>query len=222
MRFCLFAAPPEKDLEWSEQGVDGGFRFLNRVWRFAAGIMDSMAGRKPFDGDPDDLDASSKELYRKTHQTIFRVTRDVEDRFHFNTAISAVMELFNTMTGIDVTDSHPHRAEVMRFAIETLALLMSPIVPHFAEEIWQSLGNKSSILEQSWPSYREEALQKDELLIVVQVNGKLRSRFNVSAEADDAAIKKMALADERIQKFIGNKPIKTVIVVKKKLVNIVV
>jgi leucyl-tRNA synthetase len=99
---------------------------------------------------------------------------------------------------------------------------MSPIVPHFAEEIWQSLGNKSSILEQSWPSYREEALQKDELLIVVQVNGKLRSRFNVSAEADDAAIKKMALADERIQKFIGNKPIKTVIVVKKKLVNIVV
>jgi leucyl-tRNA synthetase len=102
--FCLFAAPPEKDLEWSEQGVDGGFRFLNRVWRFAAGIMDSMAGRKPFDGDPDDLDASSKELYRKTHQTIFRVTRDIEDRFHFNTAISAVMELFNTMTGIDVTD----------------------------------------------------------------------------------------------------------------------
>ncbi len=220
--FCLFAAPPEKDLEWREQGVDGGFRFLNRVWRFAAGIMDSMAGLKPFDGDPDDLDAYSKELYRKTHQTIFRVTRDIEDRFHFNTAISAVMELFNTMTGIDVTDPHPHRAEVMRFAIETLALLVSPIVPHFAEEIWKSLGNNPSILEQSWPSYREEALQKDELLIVVQVNGKLRSRFNVSAEADDAAIKKMALADERVQKFISKKPIKKVIVVKKKLVNIVV
>jgi leucyl-tRNA synthetase len=135
--FCLFAAPPEKDLEWREQGVDGGFRFLNRVWRFAAGIMDSTAGLKPFDGDPDDLDASSKEL--------------------------------------DVTDPHPHRAEVMRFAIETLALLVSPIVPHFAEEIWKFLGNNPSILEQSWPSYREEALQKDELLIVVQVNGKLFS-----------------------------------------------
>jgi leucyl-tRNA synthetase len=220
--FCLFAAPPEKDLEWSEQGVDGGFRFLNRVWRFAARIMDSMAGLKPFDGDPDDLDASSKELYRKTHQTIFRVTRDIEDRFHFNTAISAVMELFNTMTGIDVTDPPPPRAEVMRFALETLALLVSPIVPHFAEEIWKSLGNNPSILEQSWPSYREEVLQKDELLIVVQINGKLRSRFNVSAEADEAAIKNMALADERVQKFISNKPIKKVIVVKKKLVNIVV
>jgi leucyl-tRNA synthetase len=215
--FCLFAAPPEKDLEWSEQGVDGGFRFLNRVWRFATGIMDSVTDIKPFDGDPGDLDASSKELYRKTHQTIFRVTRDIEDRFHFNTAISAVMELFNTMTGIDV-----HRAEVMRFALETLALLVSPIVPHFAEEIWKSLGNNPSILEQSWPSYREEALQKDQLLIVVQVNGKLRSRFNVSAEADEAAIKNMALADERVQKFISNKPIKKVIVVKKKLVNIVV
>ena len=220
--FCLFAAPPEKDLEWSEQGVDGGFRFLNRVWRLAAGIMDSMAGIKPFDGDPGDLDASSKELYRKTHQTIFRVTRDIEDRFHFNTAISAVMELFNTMTGIDVTDPHPHRAEVMRFALETLALLVSPIVPHFAEEIWKSLGNNPSILEQSWPRYREEALQKDQLLIVVQVNGKLRSRFNVSAEADEATIKNVALADERVQKFISNKPIKKVIVVKKKLVNIVV
>jgi leucyl-tRNA synthetase len=132
------------------------------------------------------------------------------------------MELFNTMTAIDVTDLHPHRAEVMRFAIETLALLISPIVPHFAEEIWKSLGNNPSILEQSWPSYREVALQKDELLIVVQVNGKLRSRFNVSAEADDAAIKKLALTDERVQKFISNKPIKKVIVVKNKLVNIVV
>ena len=220
--FCLFAAPPEKDLEWSEQGVDGGYRFLNRVWRFAAGIIDSMTGLQPFAGDPEELDASAKELYRKTHQTIFRVTRDIEDRFHFNTAISAVMELFNTMTAMDVTQPQAHRAEVMRFAIESLALLISPIVPHFAEEIWQSLGNKPSILEQSWPGYREEALQKDELLIVVQVNGKLRSRFTVSAETDEATIEKMALADERIQKFIDNKTIKKVIVVKKKLVNIVV
>ena len=110
----------------------------------------------------------------------------------------------------------------MRFAMETLTLLISPIVPHFAEEIWEALGNAPSILEQAWPHYREGALQKDELLIVVQVNGKLRSRFNVSAEADEAEIEKMALADERIQKFIHNKPVKKVIVVKKKLVNIVV
>jgi leucyl-tRNA synthetase len=220
--FCLFAAPPEKDLEWSEQGVDGGFRFLNRVWRFASAIMDLMDGRKPYGGDPDDLDPATRELYRKTHQTIFRVTRDIEDRFHFNTAISAVMELFNTMTATDMTDAHSHRADVMRFAMETLTLLISPIVPHFAEEIWEALGNAPSILEQAWPDYQEGALQKDELLIVVQVNGKLRSRLNVSAEVDAAEIEKMALADERIQKFIDNKPVKKVIVVKKKLVNIVV
>jgi leucyl-tRNA synthetase len=220
--FCLFAAPPEKDLEWSEQGVDGGFRFLNRVWRFASSIMDSMDGRKPFDGNPNDLDAPTRELYRKTHQTIFRVTRDIEDRFHFNTAISAVMELFNTMTSIDMTDAHSHRVDVMRYAMETLTLLISPIVPHFAEEIWKALGNAPSILEQAWPDYQEGALQKDELLIVVQVNGKLRSRFNVSVEADEAKLEKMALADEHIQKFIRSKPVKKVIVVKKKLVNIVV
>jgi leucyl-tRNA synthetase len=220
--FCLFAAPPEKDLEWSEQGVEGGFRFLNRVWRFAANIMDSIVSVKPFDGNPEELDAAAKELYRKTHQTIYRVTRDIEDRFHLNTAIAAVMELFNTMTGIDLAAKHPFRAEVMRFAMETLALLISPIVPHFAEEIWNALGKQPSILDQSWPIHREDARQKDEILIVAQVNGKLRGRFNVSADADDTIIKEMALNDQRVKKFINDKPIKKVIVVKKKLVNIVI
>jgi leucyl-tRNA synthetase len=220
--FCLFAAPPEKDLEWSEKGVEGGFRFLNRVWRFAAGVMQSIAGQKSFDGRPDDLDASSKELYRKTHQTIYRVTRDIEDRFHFNTAISAIMELFNTLTGIKLSDNPPQRYEVVRFAMETMVILLSPIVPHFAEEIWQSLGNRPSLLEQAWPAYKEKALKKEEVLIVVQVNGKLRSRFNVSAEADDTKLEEMALADARVKKFIKDKAIKKVIVVKKKLVNIVV
>ncbi|UCH23802.1 MAG: leucine--tRNA ligase [Deltaproteobacteria bacterium] len=220
--FCLFAAPPEKDLEWSEQGVEGGFRFLNRVWRFAANIMDSIVSVKPFIGNPDELDAAAKELYRKTHQTIYRVTRDIEDRFHLNTAIAAVMELFNTMTGIDLTAKNPHRTDVMRFAMETLTLLISPIVPHFAEELWNALGKKPSILEQSWPIHREAARQKDEILIVVQVNGKLRGRFSVSADAGDSTIKEMALIDERVKKFISDKPIKKVIVVKKKLVNIVI
>ena len=220
--FCLFAAPPERDLEWSEQGVEGGFRFLNRVWRMAAAVMDSIKGAKPFDGNSDDLDDVLREVYRKTHQTIYKVTKDIEDRFHFNTAISAVMELFNTLSGVDMQTGHSQLLPVMRFAMESLTLLLSPIVPHFAEELWEALGNQSSVLLAAWPQYREDALETDELLIVVQVNGKLRSRFRVAADTDEPNIREIALKDERIDKFIGGKKIKKVIVVKNKLVNIVI
>jgi leucyl-tRNA synthetase len=220
--FCLFAAPPERDLEWSEQGVEGGSRFLNRVWRLVAGFMDTIKDVSAFDGNLDNLDGQNRGLYKKAHQTIKKVTRDIEDRFHFNTAISAIMELFNTMSAIELQKDDPQQAAVMRFAVETLGLLLSPIVPHFAEELWEALGYKSSILLAPWPSYREEALEKDELLIVIQVNGKLRSRFNIDVDADDETIKHKALADEKVQKFIAGKEIKKVIVVKHKLVNIVI
>jgi len=220
--FCLFAAPPERDLEWSEQGVEGGYRFLNRVWRLALNWGSLIRGTKPFNGSPDQLDDDSRALFKKNHATIKKVTRDIEDRFHFNTAISAVMELVNTMYGIDFDDQNSQKAEVMRLSMESVALLLSPIVPHFAEELWEALGFDTSILLAPWPSYREDALIKDELLIVVQVNGKLRSKFNVDADADDDTLKEMALSDERVLKFIDGKPIKKIIVVKEKLVNIVV
>jgi leucyl-tRNA synthetase len=220
--FCLFAAPPERDLEWSEQGVEGGFRFLNRVWRLAAVVMDGIKDVQPYEGNLDGLDDKLRELYRKTHQTIKRVTRDIEDRFHFNTAISAVMELFNTMSALDTQKHRGEQLSVMRFAMESLTLLLSPIVPHFAEELWKALGHRSSVLLAPWPQYREGALQEDELLIVVQVNGKLRSRFQVAADTAEKTIKERALTDERVQKFIGGKVIRKVIVVKNKLVNIVV
>jgi leucyl-tRNA synthetase len=126
------------------------------------------------------------------------------------------------MYGIDPADKNYQKAEVMRLSIESVALLLSPIVPHFAEELWEALGFDTSILLASWPSYREDALVKDELLIVVQVNGKLRSKFNVDADADDGTLKEMALSDERVLKFVDGKPIKKIIVVKGKLVNIVV
>jgi leucyl-tRNA synthetase len=220
--FCLFAAPPERDLEWSEQGVEGGYRFLNRVWRLALNWESLIRDAKPFNGLPDQLEEDSRALFKKTHATIKKVTRDIEDRFHFNTAISAVMELVNTMYGIDPADKNFQKTEVMRLSIESVALLLSPIVPHFAEELWEALGFDTSILLASWPSYREDALVKDEHLIVVQVNGKLRSKFNVDADADDATLKEMALSDERVLKFVDGKPIKKIIVVKGKLVNIVV
>ncbi|MGB9443007.1 MAG: leucine--tRNA ligase [Desulfobacterales bacterium] len=220
--FCLFAAPPERDLEWSEQGVEGGFRFLNRIWRLSAVVMDGIKDVEPFDGNPDNLADPLRELYRKTHQTIQRVSRDIEDRFHFNTAISAVMELFNTMSALDKQQGHDDQAAVIRFAMESLTLLLSPIVPHFAEELWEALGHRSSVLVAPWPQYRMDALGEDELLIVVQVNGKLRSRFQVTTDTDEKTIKERALTDKRILKFIDGKAIRKVIVVKGKLVNIVV
>jgi leucyl-tRNA synthetase len=220
--FCLFAAPPERDLEWSEQGVEGGYRFLNRVWRLTAEWMDRVKAAVAFDGDPDTLESTVRQLYKKTHQTIMKVTRDIEDRYHFNTAISAVMELFNTMSAIDKTNDKPQTLSVMRLAVESLTLLLAPIVPHFAEELWKSLGHKSSVLLAPWPSYQEAALEKDDLLIVIQVNGKLRSKFSVATDTPEETIKQQALEDPRIMKFTEGKAVKKVIYVKDKLVNIVV
>ncbi len=220
--FCLFAAPPERDLEWSDQGVEGGSRFLNRIWRFAAEIMESIKDTVPYDGPLDRLEDSEKELYRKAHQTIFRVTRDIENRFHFNTAISAIMELFNTINSTDLASDRNGLLPVMRFAMETLILLLSPFVPHFCEELWEALGHRSSIVCASWPVHREDALETEQVLIVVQVNGKLRSRFQAAMDTDEDQLRAMALADEKIQKFVRDKPVKKVIVVKNRLVNVVV
>ncbi len=225
--FCLFAAPPERDLEWSEQGVEGGFRFINRVWRFAFAVMDEIRDIKAFNGSPDELEGEFKDIYKKTHQTIKKVTDDIEERYHFNTAISAVMELVNALYGMK-SFQNPQKFRkknkeigVLRFAMETICTLLSPIIPHVAEELWYALGYRQSILLFPWPGYRKDALTKEDLVIVVQVNGKLRSRFNVSPDTDEESLKKQALEDERVLKFIGEKPIKKIIVVKNKLVNIV-
>jgi leucyl-tRNA synthetase len=220
--FCLFAAPPERDLEWSEQGVEGGHRFLNRIWRLAAGLMDGIKDVPPFDGSPDNLDNTMRPLFQKTHQTIHKVTRDIDDRFHFNTAISAIMELFNAISAIEMRRSNSDHLAVVRHAMDSITLLLAPIVPHFSEELWSALGHESSVLLAAWPSYRRDALEQDELIIVIQVNGKLRSRFQAATDTDEETIKATALSDERVQKFIDGKGIKKVIAVKNKLVNIVV
>ncbi|MBS3809511.1 MAG: leucine--tRNA ligase, partial [Desulfobacterales bacterium] len=225
--FCLFASPPERDLEWSEQGVEGSFRFLNRVWRLAGNWMPYMQNSGSYDQTPDGLNDDARRLYIKTHQTIKKVTDDIEARFHFNTAISAVMELVNTMYSLEpeITQQKPDRQTcgVMRHAMETTIRLLAPMVPHITEELWALLGYEpGSLANESWPSYRQDALSDDTRLIVVQVNGKLRGKFEVEADADDETIKKRALADENVNRFIGDKPIKKVIAVKNKLVNIVV
>ncbi|MGD9332133.1 MAG: leucine--tRNA ligase [Desulfobacterales bacterium] len=220
--FCLFAAPPERDLEWSAQGVDGGYRFLNRVWRLVWHWLAPIDGVAAFDGDEALLAPPMRKLYKKVHQVTHKVTYDIEDRFHFNTAISAVMELVNMFAGDAIRPVSDEEVGVVRLALERVALLMSPIVPHFAEEIWEHLGHAPSILQAPWPSYREAALARDEWIIVVQVNGKLRSRLTVAAGTEKAQIEALALADERARKFVGQKPVRKVVVVPGKLVNIVV
>jgi len=220
--FCLFAAPPERDLEWSDQGVEGSARFLNRVWRLAGAWLDAVQGTAPYDGPAESLPDTLRQTYRKAHQTIEKVTRDIEDRFHFNTAISAVMELVNQMHAVGPEDGDAgQRNGVMRHALETVILLLSPIVPHFAQELWHALGHSQSTLAVPWPACRKDALVQEEATIVVQVNGKLRGRFTTAVDTDDDTVVQLALADERAQKFVGDKAPKKIVVVKNKLVNIV-
>jgi leucyl-tRNA synthetase len=218
--FCLFAAPPEKDLDWSDQGVDGSFRFLNRVWRlFSERYLQLKDLPSLVPGTQ--LSDDGKLLHQKTHKTIKKVTEDIE-RFHFNTAISAIMELVNEIYTSEVKDRDDELSrKLVKEAIETTVILLSPFVPHFTEELWEALGNKESILRQAWPNYDPEAVLEDEILIVVQINGKLRDRMTVPASYGEGEIKAWALKSERIQKLLEGKAIKRVILVPQKLVNIV-
>jgi leucyl-tRNA synthetase len=218
--FCLFASPPEKDLDWSDQGVEGSSRFLNRVWRLFYEQHHRLQNVNSFpfgtvlEGDP-------RFLRQKIHKTIKKVTEDVE-RFHFNTAISAIMELVNEIYVSEVKDRTDEISmRVMREAIETTVLLLSPFVPHFAEELWEALGNRDSIMKNPWPDYDREAVLEEEILIVVQVNGKLRDRITIPASYGEEEVKAWALKSEKIQKLMEGKEVKRVILVPQKLVNIV-
>ncbi|MBS3918845.1 MAG: leucine--tRNA ligase [Deltaproteobacteria bacterium] len=218
--FCLFASPPEKDLDWSDQGVDGSFRFLNRVWRLFFEQVPRLQNVAPLPfGAP--VEGDAKPLRQKIHKTIKKVTEDIE-RFHFNTGISAIMELVNEIYASEMKDRDDEISRrMMREAIETTVILLSPFVPHFADELWEALGNKESVIKRAWPDYDPEAVLEDEVLIVVQVNGKVRDRITVPASYGEEEIKAWALKSERIQKLVGGKTIKRVILVPQKLVNIV-
>lgn len=218
--FCLFASPPEKDLDWSDQGVEGSFRFLNRVWRLFYEQCPRIKDINPFPYGIS-LEAEPKFLRQKTHETIKKVTEDIE-RFHFNTAISAIMELVNEIYNSELKDQDDETSKrVMREAMEIVALLLSPFVPHFSEELWEALGYQESIIKTPWPNFDESAILKDEILIVIQVNGKLRDRMMVRASCGEEEIKAQALRSERVRKLIQGKEIKRVIHVSNKLVNIV-
>ncbi|RLB43872.1 MAG: leucine--tRNA ligase [Deltaproteobacteria bacterium] len=221
--FCLFAAPPEKDLEWSEQGVEGAYRFLNRLWHLVTDNLQYVQDVDAFTGGKE-LSSELRSIHRKTHQTIKKVTHDIESRFHFNTAISAVMELINEVNQFLHSDREKDELAwaVIREAIETSVILLSPVVPHITEELWRMLGHKGYLLNQPWPEYDANALEEEKRLIVLQVNGKVRSRIELPASSTEEEIEQAALADERVKRFVGDREVKKVYVIKKKLVNVVV
>ena len=220
--FSLFAAPPERDLEWNAQGVDGASRFLGRVYRLIGLYSDCFDDNRPV--PVGELDQAGMALYRRTHQTIGRVTDSIEKNFHFNTAIAAVMELVNAIPVPEESqDNQPGMdPAVIRFALETVLLLLFPMVPHFCAEMWAVTGHEGSIEDMDWPEMDTVAAREEEITVVVQVNGKVRSRLQVAAGTDDETLQQLALDDEKIKKFCQGKNPKKIIVVKGKLVNIVV
>ena len=217
--FSLFAAPPEKDLDWSDQGVDGSYRFLNRVWKLASETLPLIGQCGGV--DPAAVTDEGKSLRRSVHKTIRKVTEDIEERFHFNTAIAAIMELVNAIQGFEPKNTPPN-APVVREALESTVLLLAPFVPHFAAELWESLGHAESVETAGWPSFDPDAAVDEELLVVIQVNGKLRGRLTVSASASEEQVRQAALGDDRVQGYLEGKTVRKVIYVPGKLVNIVV
>lgn len=218
--FILFAAPPERELEWSDQGVEGSFRFLNRIWRIVQAFENVLA-QKVTEYDYSNLSEADKDLRRVLHSSIKKVTNDIETRFNFNTAISTMMELVNALYAYKEAAKELNAGLVYE-AISDLIKMMSPFVPHITEELWRgAIDANSSVHEQSWPECDEEALKVDNVEIVLQVNGKVRGRLTVPAEATKEELEKIAMADANVQAHIGDATVRKVICVPGRLVNIV-
>jgi len=240
--YTLFAAPPEKDLEWSEEAIEGAWRFLNRVYRLvekSAGSQQPFAGSLQQEGKLDvvtqraqrreegslasleitgSLNESEKGLLRKAHQTLRRVTGDFETRWHFNSSIAQIMELTNAVYATDASV----RAEVRKEVLEILVLMLTPITPHLAEELWEMLGHSGGLWTVSWPAFDAELARDEEVEIVVQVSGKVRGRVKVAAGTGQEEVLKLAEADSGVAAHLAGKKIVKVIFVADKLLNIVV
>lgn len=218
--FILFAAPPERELEWSDQGVEGSFRFLNRIWRIVQ-AFEAVLAQKVTEYDHSNLSEADKDLRRVLHSSIKKVTNDIETRFNFNTAISTMMELVNALYAYKEAAKEPNSGLIYE-AISDLIKMMNPFVPHITEELWRgAIDANSSVHEQSWPECDEEALKVDNVEIVLQVNGKVRGRLTVPAEATKEELEKIAMADANVQAHIGDATVRKVICVPGRLVNIV-
>jgi leucyl-tRNA synthetase len=221
--FSLFAAPPEKDLDWNDRGVEGASRFLNRVWRFVHANLPELkaAARAPSGAGSN----AGRAFRRVIHETIRKVTHDIEHDFHFNTAISAVMELVNALHEFERASldgmAREERAALLREAVEATVLLLGPVSPHITEELWAALGHSQSLFKQRWPEPDPAALARDEVEIVVQVDGRVRGRLTALVGAQEAEVRERALADDKVRPWLDGRRIAKVVVVPGRLVNIV-
>ncbi|MFA7095251.1 MAG: leucine--tRNA ligase [Gammaproteobacteria bacterium] len=215
--FIMFAAPPEQSLEWSDAGVEGAFRFLRRVWKL---VSMHVAGGPAPELDLPTLTPAQRDMRRHTHEMIAKASDDIGRRYNFNTAIAAVMELINELYKFE--DPSPQGRAVMQEALEALVLVLSPIVPHICHVLWRELGHERAVVDEPWPRFDPDALTRDAVELVVQVNGKLRGRVTVSATASREETERAALAEPNVQRFVEGKVPKKIIVVPGKLVNIVV
>ena len=216
--FMMFAAPPEQSLEWSDTAVNGAYRFLRKFWKIVLKRIDDIVGIEAI--NPGDIfNASQKELRKITHKTIAKVSDDIGRRYTFNTAIAAIMKLSNDVSSFQIETDLDRK--VVREALESMVLLLSPIVPHICNHLWIELGHENAVVNESWPIYNENLTVDDTLEIIIQVNGKLRARLNVAADTDEKTLKELAFNEPKIAKFISDQKIKKTIIVPRKLINIV-
>jgi leucyl-tRNA synthetase len=209
--FELFAAPPERDLDWTDVGAQGAYRFISRVYRFVTRNAD-----RPADSQP--LSDADRKVLRKLHQTIRKITDDFESRWHFNTSIAAFMELVNEIYAQESQLTSAAIAEIL----EKLILLLAPFTPYLCEEMWEEIGRQGPVFKQSWPTYDPELARDQEADVVLQVNGKVRSRLSVAFGTPKDKLESLALADEKLKPFVDGKQIAKIIIVPDKLVNVVV
>ena len=215
--FTMFAAPPEQTLEWSDEGVQGAYRFIKRLWK---AVHDHVTGSPAAALDPASLDEPQRAIRRQAHQTLAKITDDIGRRRTFNTAIASAMELMNALA--KHPQNTPQDRSVMQEALEIAVLGLSPIIPHVTHELWHALGHERALIDEPWMSVDPAALETSAVSLVVQVNGKLRAHVSVAVGADEAAVRAAALADPNVQKFIAGAAVRKVIIVPGKLVNIVV
>ena len=215
--FMMFAAPPEQALEWSDDGVQGSYRFLKRFW---TAVQNHAADGIPDKAGVDVFTPGQEELLRKTHQTIAKISDDIGRRYTFNTAVAASMELLNAVNRFK--DNSETGRRVTQEALEAVVLMLSPMVPHICHELWSVLGHKTALIDVPWPQADEKLMQADTVKIVIQVNGKMRGMITMPADSDKDAVIELALADANVQKFVGDNEIRKTIVVPNKLVSIVV